>query len=99
MPILDITTKAGQGDVAITDIVSPSLEAFRQALRKRLIASRGSTYTYRDPDATAGRAGGSIDDDGTIRLNIDRPSPSTAVDDISFGSEGRGINLPTLRVK
>jgi len=63
MPLVPST---GQGDAAITELLPADLEAKRQLLRQKLIAARGSTYTYKDPDAVASRAGGSISDDGTI---------------------------------
>ena len=75
MPILGPNT--GTGDPAITDLLTAEEEAERQALRQRLIAARGSTYTYKDPDGVAGRAGGSIDDRGTITLNMGSAFGST----------------------
>ena len=66
--LFTVTPEAGKGDKAITSLLTPAQEEFRQNLRKRLIAARGSTYIYKDPDVVAGRAGGSIGDDGTINF-------------------------------
>ena len=77
MPILG--NNVGRGDESITSMLPADIEARRQALRQALIASRGSSYTYKDPDAVAGRAGGSIGNDGTITINMgsrsSRPGP------------------------
>ena len=47
----------------------------RLALRRRLIAARGRTYTYKDPDAVASRIGGVIGDDGTIDITVQPQVP------------------------
>lgn len=46
----------------------PNLDNMRRSLRQRLIAARGSSYTYKDPDSVAARAGGTIGRRGTIRI-------------------------------
>jgi hypothetical protein len=72
MPILG--NDLGKGDTSITDLLTPSEEEFRQELRSRLMAARGRTYTYTNPDDAATRAGGNIDDKGTITINMGQGS-------------------------
>jgi len=51
-----LVPSTGQGDAAVTEILTPEMEAMRQELRRRLIAARGSTYTYRNPTDVASRS-------------------------------------------
>jgi len=48
----------GTGDQAVSEMLSPEDEAFRQALRAKLVAARGHTYTYKNPERIMIRLGG-----------------------------------------
>lgn len=58
--------------------MSTDNSGFRAALRRRLVAVRGQTYTYKDPDAVAARVGGTIRDDGTIDVTRQPQAPARA---------------------
>lgn len=68
MAILD--AELGKGDKTVAEIISPALEDWRMGVRRKLVAARGSTYTYKNPDDTASRVGGNIGDDGTVHLGM-----------------------------
>lgn len=62
--VLDV---AGKGaEAAAAQYLDPSKEAWRQALRQRLAAARGSTYTYKDPNKIAGNP----NDPRSININM-----------------------------
>lgn len=63
--ILDI---AGTGDRAISSMLSSEMKAYRQALKQRLAAERGGTYTYRNPNNIPGNP----NDPNGIRINMGR---------------------------
>ena len=87
MPLINDNT--GTGDAAIKNIISPELEAKRMELRRKLIAARGSSYTYKDPDGVAGRAGASIGDNGAITIGLQRSR-------FIGGSGGLDRSAPTI---
>ena len=73
-----VTENTGKGDEKIKELLSPEMEAGRMALRRQLIAARGSSYTYKDPDTVAQRTGANIGDDGTITIGMNRSQVITS---------------------
>lgn len=70
---------AGGGDKAVSERleeIDPELEAYRQALRDRLIGSRGRTYTYTRPEELENRITIRMRPSSSLRPGLNRNPPT-----------------------